>query len=315
MSRILVTGSRGYIGRALCTHLMNCGFSVTGMARRSSDDYGEVSLFPVIQADLAELHAGPDALPAGLDAVVHLAGRAHESGESPGEAAYVRDNVQASRQLAEVAIRAGVRRLVFVSSIGVYGRRPSGGALVNEATSPEPVEIYAQSKLAAERLLGELLPAAGVELVIVRPALVVGAYAPGNLARLGALARRGWPLPVPWADNARSFIGLRSLVDLLRVCLTHSSAAGSLINATDPQPVSTREVITWIREGMGRPARLVRLPGRLMRLGAAAIGQAALHDKLFGDLLVGSTRAREVLGWQPVCALPDEFRDLGRSLA
>ena len=310
--RLCVTGSAGFVGSALVRGLEARGDEVVALARQAPASEGKSPLVRWLARDLTRI---PDPMEGvgPVDTVVHLAARVHVLREDSDEplAEFRRVNVEATERLAMAAVAAGARRFVFVSSIGVHGSSLAGPEPVVETSALDPVEPYAQSKLEAEERLRAVARETDLELVIIRPALVVGAGAPGNLARLRSLVARGLPIPVPRRDNRRSFVTLANLVDLLIRCVEHPDAAGQAFVAAEAVWPSTREVLGWIGEGMGRRVTRVPCPAPLLRAGAAILGQRNLYDKVFGDLLVDATKARTVLGWSCRQSLDEAFRELG----
>ena len=310
--RLCVTGATGFVGCAVVRGLEARGDEVVALARRTPVGEERSASIRWLARDLARI---PDPMEGvgPVDTVVHLAARVHilreESEEPVAEFRHV--NVEATERLALAAVAAGARRFVFVSSIGVHGSALAGPEPVVETSALDPVEPYAQSKLEAEERLRAVATDTGIELVIVRPAVVVGAGAPGNPARLRNLIARGLPLPVPSRDNHRSFVTLANLVDLLIRCVAHPNAAGQAFVAAEAVWPSTREVLGWIGEGMGRRVTRVPCPAPLLRAGAAILGQRNLYDKVFGDLLVDASKARTVLGWSSRQPLDEAFRELG----
>lgn len=293
---VLVSGADGFVGRALCARLAGEGWAVRRVVRRVADrtEHGEWFACGDI---------GPatdwSALVAGCDAVVHLANRAHVLHEHAGDplAEFRRVNVEGTLGLARAALAAGLRRFVYVSSIGVHGS--SSLTPLTEADAVHPVEAYALSKLEAERALQALLHASAMELVIVRPPLVYGPGCPGNFRRLLQLVARGWPLPLGMIDNRRSLIGIDNLSDLLLRCLQHPAAAGEILLAADGEDVSTPGLLRILGEGLGVPVRLWRWPPALLRRLAALAGRAATFDRLCGTLQVDAGKARRLLDWHP----------------
>ncbi|SCX79393.1 NAD-dependent epimerase/dehydratase family protein [Thiohalorhabdus denitrificans] len=313
--KICVTGSNGFVGSALLPALTGRGHEVVAVTRASGEGVNRSDHIEWVHCDLEQSSLRADQL-VGVDVVVHLAGRAHvlrEQGKDP-LAAFRRANVEATRKFAEASAQAGVKRFVFVSSIGVHGSSLANGETVTEASSAVPMEPYGISKLEAEEALWEVSGSSGMDVVVLRPALVAGYGAPGNLARLGKLINRGVPVPVPLQDNARSFVSLNNLNGLVLRTLEAPAASGETFLAAEQTCPSTLEVMSLIGEGLGRPVRSVPLPGPFLRLGAKAVGKSDLYDKIFGDLRVDATKARQQLGWDVVEPLGEALRDVGRGL-
>jgi nucleoside-diphosphate-sugar epimerase len=288
---VAVTGASGFIGRALVRHLHAQGRTVTALARHACEAPAGVR---EVRADSYDDPAALEDAFRGAGCVLHLAALAHRA----GSAAEFEASVRAAQSVVAAAQRCGVRRLVFLSSIGVNGHRTEARPFT-EDDPPRPGEAYAHSKLQAEQAVTAASRSAGLDYVIVRPPLVYGPDAPGNFGRLLRLVRRGWPLPLGTVRNARSFIALDNLVDLLALCSTHPAAANQLLLAADAEDLSTPELVRCIAAGLGVPARLLPAPPGLLRLGARMLGRERLADSLLASLRVDASRARRLLGWQP----------------
>lgn len=288
---VAVTGASGFIGRALVRHLHAQGRAVFAVARHACDVPAGVGRVAI---ETYEDRAALQTAFRGAGCVLHLAALAHRS----GNAAEFDASVRAARNVAEAAKDCGVRRLVFLSSIGVNGSRTEGRPFT-EGDVPRPVEAYAHSKLQAEQAVIAACQGSALEYVIVRPPLVYGPDAPGNFGRLLRLVRRGWPLPLGGVTNARSFIALDNLVDLLALCTAHPAAANQVLLAADAEDLSTPELVRCIAAGLGVPARVLPVPTGLLRLGATIVGQARLADSLCASLQVDGSKARRLLGWHP----------------
>jgi len=295
VSRCLVTGANGFIGSALLEHLRLRGIAVRGAVRQPLIAQGE-------WVQVAGLAKATDWRPAlqGCDVLVHTAGRAHVLRERQADAMaqFRAINVDGTLALAEQALEMGVRRFVFISSIGVNGSS-SPAKPFSEQDLANPHVYYAQSKLEAELGLRGLLHGRAMELVIVRPPLVYSGHAPGNFARLLGVVWRGMPMPFGRVENLRSMVALENLVDFLRCCISHPAAANQLFLISDGQDVSTRELVNLLAKGMGRRNLMLPIPPFLLAFVARALGRAALYEQLCGTLQVDISKSRDLLGWQP----------------
>lgn len=292
--RILVTGATGFVGRALVSELATRGCTVRA-AVRSTTPAATGAAEHVAIGDLSAATDWRNAV-ADCDAVIHLAGRAHVLKESGDPTPLFRAiNRDAAVALGHAARDAGVRRMVFVSSIGVHGlASPAAGF---SAESPiAPSTPYAISKAEAEAGLAAI---DGLDLAIVRPPLVYGPEAKGNFARLVKLVESGLPLPLGRARNRRSLIGLANLVDFLALCVDHPGAANRAFVIADAEITSTAELVRAIGRIRGKRVPLLPVPVAPMIWAARALGRGALADGLFGDLVVNAAAARERLGWTP----------------
>jgi UDP-4-keto-D-FucNAc 4-reductase len=195
----------------------------------------------VAAADLGDMGVD-DWLPilAGVDVVVHLAGRAHVLNEVMADplGEFRRVNGEGSMVLMRAAIEAGVKRLVFVSSIGVNGD-VSDDLGFSEGSVVAPVKDYE-----AELGLQELAAGADIELVIVRPPLVYGVGVRGNFARLLELVAKGLPLPLGLTNNRRTLVGVESLASFLVCCADHPRAVGEVFLVGDDEGLSKGELVS-----------------------------------------------------------------------
>jgi UDP-glucose 4-epimerase len=248
----------------------------------------------------------------GARIVLHLAGRAHSNpaGDAAREAEVTRVNVAGTEQLMRAAIAAGVGRFVFVSSIGVNGSYTTSKAFTEHDT-PAPADFYSRTKWEAEQVLQRGCERSSMQLVIVRPTLVAGPGAPGNLARLAKLIRKGIPVPIASAGNRRHLVGVRSLADLLVLACVAPAAAGRLFLAADDPPLSTAQIATEVATGLGTRARLLRIPGPLLKLIASLTGRSRDLTRIRSSLLIDSTAARTTLGWRSAVPIQAELREVG----
>jgi nucleoside-diphosphate-sugar epimerase len=309
MTRVLVTGAGGFIGRALCRELAGAGISVVA-ASRSRDRVPDEAESRDIGDIAPETDWGP-AL-AGVEAVVHLAARVHVMRDRAGErAAYRRVNTDGTRRLAVQAAAAGVTRFVYLSTAKVNGEQ-TGATCFRESDPPAPEGPYAVSKWEAEQALHEIAAQSGMELVVLRPPLVYGPGVKGNFLALMRGIDRGWPLPLGAIANRRSFIYVGSLVDAVHCCLTHAAAAGTTYLVRDGEDISTPELVRRLAAALGKRARLVPVPVPVLRLAWRIAGQGEAAARLAGSFLVDDDRIRRGLGWHPPFTLAEGLAQTAR---
>lgn len=310
--KILVTGVTGFIGQSLADRLaINQGYCVLGTARRAGGKAPKrVSIIPV--GDVCSTTDWSRALQ-DVRVVVHLAARAHVLGDSSSDplAEFRSINVEGALTLARQSMDAGVKRFIFISSIGVNGSYTSDKPF-NESSIPVPYADYATSKLEAEQGLRGLLKGSDMELVIIRPPLVYGVDAPGNFARLLKLVATGLPLPLRGIDNRRSIISLDNLVGFISLCIEHPAAAGQLFLVSDGKDISTVEMVRALALGMNKRPLMLPVPDALLKLGAWLLGKEPLYTQLYRSLQVDSSKARGLLGWQPEENTLEALEKVGR---
>lgn len=296
---VAVTGASGFIGRALVARLAaDERFAVRGCYRQAPAAWA-AGAEVCITGDLLEADGWRAAF-SGAAAVVHTAGHAHAMMANPDAlAAYRRVNVEGAVAVARAAVAAGVRRFVFLSSIGVHGESTAAGHAFREDDVPAPRSPYAVSKRDAEVALAGLAHDTGLELVVLRPPLVHGPGAPGNLRRLLALVRRGLPLPLGSIRNRRSLIGIDNLCSAIAACLTHPAAAGRTFVVSDQDDLSTPQIIAAMADGLGVRARLVPCPVTLLAAAGHLTGRGGEIHRLVSSLCVDSGAISRELGWDP----------------
>jgi UDP-glucose 4-epimerase len=307
MSKVLVTGATGFVGRHLCSWLTERGYEVVGTSRSGADDplttRSELRMIGDIGDDVEW-----SPILEGVDYVVHLAARVHvmQDTESDPLAAFRRVNVEGTKRLLNDRQMRNVKRLIYLSTVKIHGE-----STVEEpfriADEPSPIDPYAQSKLEAEQYVRMMGTNVGFETVIIRPPLVYGPGVGGNFLRLIGMVKKGIPLPFGCIDNRRSLVGIRNLCDLICECLTNPSAAGKRFLVSDNADVSTPALIRMIASSMSRSARLVPVPPLVLSIVAKAVGRSAEFSRLTGSLRVDVDETMRTLDWAPPVSLANEI--------
>lgn len=292
---VAISGASGFVGGALLASLGARGWGIRGIARSGVAGSG------LLRSPELGAHADWSSLLSGCAAVVHAAARVHVMRDTADDslAEFRRVNVDGTLALARSAARAGVRRFIFLSSVKVNGEETAPGRAFRHDDTPAPVDPYGVSKLEAERGLRELGNDTGMEIVVIRPPLVYGPGVKANFRSMMRWVHRGVPLPFGAIRNKRSFIALDNLVDLVGSCLEHRTAPGGVFLASDGEDLSTPELLERVGRALGRPARLVSVPGTLLRLAATVVGKRDLGRRLCGSLQVDISMTRQRLGWTP----------------
>ena len=290
MSRVLVTGASGFIGRALVPALVTAGYDVRAAVRRIPAPFAP----PVEIAIHGDLDASVDWRPllANADFVIHIAGIAH-TGPGIAPAQYDRVNHLATAALAEAARAAGIKRVVFVSTIRAQ-TGPRSEHILTEANEPRPTDPYGRSKLAAEFALAR----SGADFTVLRPALIYGPGVKGNLRALVRLAALPIPLPFGAFTNRRSLLSVQNLAAAVTHVLRRAASGGETYVVADPEPVSLGDMVKALRVGLGKAPRLLAVPPELIRLGFAILGRGRNWDQLNGPLVVEPKKLLAA-GWRP----------------
>ena len=306
-TRIIVTGANGFIGTALCSALENTGYTVRKSVRSLNTTAMDGDV--LASGDISGETDWSAAL-VGMDVVVHLAARAHILHESIDDplVEFRRVNTAGTGRLARQAAAAGVKRFIYISTIGVLGENTPLGKPFTETSAPNPVRPYAIAKWEAEQHLDQIRRETGMDIVIVRPPLVYGAHAPGNFRRLVKLVNTGVPLPFGSTNNIRSLVSLDNLVGFLTLCIQHPKASNECFLISDDEDLSTRQLIEQIARQLGKSLILVPIPESLIRLAARLAHQEQMVNQLWGSLAVDSSKGRALLGWTSVVSVDEGLR-------
>jgi len=316
LCRAVVTGATGFVGRWLCVLLRDNGLIVRAVARRAA----EGPWHEIREVDLTDPTAGAD-LYDGADVVFHLAALTHDAALAAEEEEYRRLNVQATRFVVAAALAAGVRNLVFLSSVkamGEGGREPQ-----TEQDPPRPATPYGRTKLEAEDLVlavgREGRPA--IHTAVVRAPLIYGPGAGGNLGALIHAARCRRLLPLPDVGNRRSLVDVRDVAQVLLLVARHPKAAGRVWLVTDGAEYSTARMCALVRQALGQAEPGWCLPGWLLD-GAADLGSVLRrcglpfpfdrerYHKLLGSACYSSCALAEELGFVPAHTLASALPDM-----
>lgn len=303
--KCLITGATGFIGRALTKKLSADGLNLRLVVRnpKAAESYDHF-LVSSINEDTSWSDAFGD-----VHSVVHIAGLAHvlsSSNEEELKKKFESVNTLGTLRLARDAAAAGVKRFVFISTIGVNGL--SNKKPFTSKDVPAPVDFYAESKLNAEIGLIEIAKQTGMEVVIIRPPLVYGPDAPGNFGKLAKLAQTGLPLPLGAIHNSKSFVGIDNLVDFIATSLTHPNAAGKTLLVSDDCDVSTTELLKVMAEVSGKRSWLIPVPVAVLRILGKMLGQQGTIERLCDSLSIDISESKNILGWKPLLSLTEGVR-------
>ena len=310
--KVLITGASGFIGKALCSHLVLRDFDIVATVRNLPNAHvPRVDYRIVTKLDAAtDWH---DAL-AGVQTVIHCAARVHVMRDHAQDplTEFRRVNTLGTETLARAAAHCGVKRLVFLSSIKVNGESAPSDAPFDQASPAKPQDPYAISKWEAEQALTRVSIETGLEIIVLRCPLVYGPGVKGNFLRLLQAVDHGIPLPLSLARNLRRLIYLDNLTDAIAICLTHPAAAGKTYLVSDGEDVSTAELISRITQALGKPSRLWPCPLGLMELAGMMTGKSDEIARLLGSLCIDSSKIRSELDWTPPYTLEQGLAETAR---
>lgn len=305
MAKILITGATGFIGKHLISNIItdHQDYSIRAVVRHKTDQLpGVVEQY--VLGDFMDLPDWEGAVQS-CDFVVHLAaitgGEKKKNSHSEKRLELV--NVQASEALAKAAVKAGVKRFVFLSSIKVCGNTCQ--VPIDEDHLVHCEDGYARSKYLAEQQILAVVDRTSMDVVIVRPPLVYGPGVKGNFAKLINLANRGWPLPLGGIENQRTLCAVDNLTDFIATALEHPRAANEVFCVADGSSLSTIELVRLLALAQNKKIIIIPFSGLVLKNILKLMGRTNMVDRLFGSLVVCSKKAKRLLNWQP-CVKPSD---------
>ncbi|RPB43111.1 UDP-glucose 4-epimerase [Vibrio diabolicus] len=284
-----ITGGSGFVGTSLIKLIQERNISYRSFVRKpcpnkSSYTVGDIS------AD-TNWHEGLSK----ISVLIHLASVAHGNAQSVLD--YEKVNFLGTLNLAIQAAEAGVKRFIFISSIGVLGNS-SFNEKFTEESIPNPNNHYTKSKFEAEKALLELSLSTNMEVVIIRPPLVYGKKAPGNFGLLQKLVGYFPILPFGSINNKRNVISVDNLVDFILVCAYHPKASNKTFLIAESEPLSIKDITNNIAEAKNKKIIQLPVPKWLMIYVGKLLGQSSLVEQIIGNLEIDSTLANTTLNWK-----------------
>ena len=292
-----VTGGSGFIGQRLVSALKQSDSEIRFLSRKCQFE----------DAVVCDLHSEviPDHALNNVNTVFHLAGFAHDMRNANKIAdLYYKVNVSATVQLANLAVKSGVKRFVFVSSVKAGGNPPLG-TCVNEKDQKNTKDVYGKTKREAELALLKIGKESGMHVSIIRPSLVYGPNVKGNLKLMLSGIKKGWFPPLPETGNRRSMIHVDDLVRAILLIVEDKRANGEIFIATDGTPYSSREIYNAMCSVAGRSTSKWSVPKTLFDLASLASPLIKYKiNKLLGDECYSSAKLEE-LGFKAKKSLKD----------
>lgn len=290
MTWTLVTGASGFVGSYLLQELQKQGIRVKGVSRTAKTGLFQVPTYGP-EMDWAPLLGD-------VDTIIHLAARVHLTRDRARDplSEFRKANVEATLHLARAAAQAGVRRFIFVSTIKVNGETTKAAQPFRADDPPAPQGPYAVSKAEAEAALFDLGTHSGMEVVVIRPPLVYGQGAKGNMATLEKWGKFHPPSPFGSIKNRRSLVHLSNLSSAILAAHQRKEAANQIFLVADSQPISTHDIL--LDFGWTQPSKMMNflLSNTVLRLLAV---HAAMKNRLLDNLEVDIEKTRSMLQWNP----------------
>jgi len=298
MTKYLVTGSTGFIGNRLLGLLKAIKCDVRLLARSKVNNYETVVCN--LNQDRIPNHALES-----IDTVFHLAGFAHDMQDpSKVKNLYHAVNVEATLELARLAVESSIKRFVFVSSVKAGGL-PLSEHCASEGEQNDLEGVYGKTKREAELKLLKVGKESGMHVSIIRPSLVYGPNVKGNLQLMLSGIKKGWFPPLPETSNKRSMIHVDDLVRTILLVADDDRANGEIFIATDGNPYSSREIYNAMCNVAGKSIPKWSVPKILFDIVSLLSPRIKYKiNKLLGDECYSSAKL-EALGFKAKKSLKD----------
>ncbi len=309
MKKICITGANGFIGKSICRSLINTNIKVRAFVRSHKKNI-KANNIEYIKIDRDFNKVKWEDFLNGYDCVIHCAGSVPSFKKNRDFETYKAINIDGTTFLAEKSAKVNVKRFIFLSSINVLGSNTNNKRPFFYDDNPKPITDYGLSKLEAEIKLKTISKNTGLEIVIIRPPIVYGPEASGNLKRLSNLVKSGIPLPFSKIENKRSLIGISNLVEVIKCCIENPNASGKVFLVSDGEDLSTPQLINYIAKSMGRSPKLFPLSNGLLKFLSKIINRKEEMDRLLGSLQVDITYTSKVLNWTPSVSVSQEIKKM-----
>ena len=314
--KIAVTGASGFVGRSFTSLLDASSIDYISLDRLSSFDENPAAFdnhFYVDYSDIVSLKR----ILNGCDIVVHLAGRAHKPSVHDKNCEIEKfkiANIDCLINVITASKSVGVRRIIFVSSIGVLGDH-TNGIPFSETSSPNPTQLYAKSKYEAElALLSSLSADNSFEWVILRPPLIYGPICPGNMAKLIKAVKVFPVLPFAHIYSVKSFISVNNFVDILSYCISSDRVVNQVFNVSDCDDLSVRDMFLCILQGLDKSCiGFFGCPPFILRVIFNIFGFGSVWRQLSSELVIDSSRFQAITGWTPPYSSREQLRLTAKS--
>ena len=256
---ILITGVHGFVGSNLVASLSK-EHEIYGLDIIAPEKDGVVKTYSWDDLDAGRV--------VDVDAIVHLAGKAHDTKNQAAAEVYFKVNRDLTIKMFDFFLaHPCIKKFVFFSTAKAAADKVDG--ILTEDIVPAPVGPYGESKIAAEKYILEHLPI-DKDVYIFRPCMIHGPGNKGNLNLLYSVVKKGIPWPLGAFENRRTFTSVENICFAVKGVLTQDVESG-IYNMGDDEALSTNELIEEICNSLGKKAHIWKLPKGLMN-GIAKIG-------------------------------------------
>lgn len=278
--KVIITGASGFVGQNLIKSLSHNKMDSQPISMRNENWKQDLSI--------------------DSDAIIHLAGKAHDIANTSSANDYFAVNTDLTISLFDAFLQSEIKDFFYFSSVKAVADTVEG--ILNEDVEGNPLTPYGESKWKAEQYLQSQKIPAGKRLFIIRPCMIHGPGNKGNLNLLYKIVEKGIPWPLTNFENQRSFLSIANLNYLINAMLINPSIPSGVYNFADDAALSTNTLITLMNEAIGKKPRLLRIPKGLI-VSVAKVGDV-LHlplnseklKKLSESYVVSNQKIKAALG-------------------
>ncbi|WP_286856752.1 MULTISPECIES: NAD-dependent epimerase/dehydratase family protein [Sphingobacterium] len=279
---IIITGVSGFVGQNLVKYLEKNAKTIKGLSLRNENWLNHLNLE--------------------ADAIIHLAGKAHDTNNTSKDDEYYKVNRDLTIELYDVFLNTQIKDFFYFSSVKAVADTVDG--VLGEEVEGRPFTPYGKSKLQAEQyLLSKPLPE-GKRLFIIRPCMIHGPGNKGNLNLLYKVVEKGIPWPLASFHNERSFLSIDNLSFLIKAMIESQDIPSGVYNFADDDALSTNDLVTLISQTLGKKPKLLRIPSSLIKT-TVKIGDilplplnSERLKKLTESYVVSNSKVKKALGIQ-----------------
>ena len=302
MKRICITGANGFIGQSLCKHLSRLNSFVVAIVR---DKKFFLNLKNVQYFEVKNFNDKKkwNKLLKNCDYIVHCAGKSSLPENLKNYEKYNSENFIDIKNIAEQAAEVGVKRIILLSSIKIYGEITN----INHDNLPKPESFYAVSKLETEKALVKISSKFDLDFVIIRLPLVYGPGAKGNMAKLINIIKLGIPLPFKLITNKRSMIGIHNLLNFLMTCIDNPKASRKIFLVSDEKGLSIQDLVHHISSAMGKNIFMFPFPIFIIKFIFSIFCKQRVLRQLTGSSNININYTKKILGWKPPYSSKEEI--------
>ena len=251
MTKVLITGASGFVGSNLSQFFKTKNWETNSLSLRNKDWSNNI--------------------PANVQAIVHLAGKAHDLKNTANDSEYYEANFELTKELYNQFLKSDAEKFIYISSVKAVADTVVGS--LSEDTIPNPITVYGKSKRMAEEYILANLPSIK-KVYILRPCMIHGPGNKGNLNTLFGLVSKGFPWPLGAFENKRSFCSVENLCFVIKELLDQKDVQSGVYNVADDEVLSTNELIVIVNKVLGKKVKLWKISKQLIEK------TAALGDKL-----------------------------------